>query len=108
MITPAVLENYRNPAFLEAYNEWLKNPVTVRMLQLAKSSARPIGLPSATGEAALYYSGQIDAIESMMTFLSEFDSLCKRHLEYAAANSAKLESTYGVPKKFDEKAGKKS
>jgi hypothetical protein len=107
MITPDVLENYRNPAFVEAYRTWLQNPVTVRILQLAKSSARPIGLPSATGEAALYYSGQIDAIESMLTFLSEFDSLCKRHLEAAAASSVRLESTYGVPK-LDEKAGKKS
>lgn len=107
MITPEVLENYRNSAFLEAYKEWQKHPVTCRILQLARDSSKPAGLPTLTGEAALYYSGQVDAIETLMIFLSEFDSLCKRHLEYVAASSTRLESTYGV-KKLDKKDERKS
>jgi hypothetical protein len=107
MIIPEILENYSNPAFLEAYREWQKHPVTVRMLHLAKVSSRPSGLSSLTGEAALYYGGAVDANEAMLTFLLDFESLCKRHLECIAASSVRLESTYGV-KKLDKKDERKS
>ncbi len=96
-VTPEMESAVSDPAFCEAYANWLNNPVTLRVLELARDAAKPASLPSAKAEEALYYSGQIDAIANYENAITSMVLQVKRFV--ALKDPKVLQANYGALKK---------
>lgn len=95
-ISTEVMNAAKDAAFMEAYETWRSQPVTLRILRLAREAARPTGLPTANAESALYYAGQVDACEALSDLLLDFRSFTAKYSQAAEAARQPLVSTYGA------------
>lgn len=64
-----------DPEFMAAYRDWLKNPVTQRMIKLAERTARPSPLSPVTGKQALYQQGLVVAAAAQLELFTSLDAL---------------------------------
>jgi hypothetical protein len=97
-IAQKVLNEISSPDFLSAYDTWRNNPVTLKIFDLLKPLTRSAGLNTPTGEAALYYSGRVDACDLITEFLLDLRGFVERAkvTAEAAQKARELKATYGV------------
>ena len=105
-VTKEITALTSNPDFLAAYDKWRVDPVTERMLAMAKEATRPPGLAKITGEDALYYSGMFDACDGFLEFVLDLRGYMDKRRQVTEAARLNLPTTYGatMPKNSARKA----
>ena len=85
---------------LKGYGEWLKNPMTQELLDMAREYRAPAPLKNITGESALYQYGLTEGANLIITLLTRMHELAKQK-EVAALLAQ--DPTYGAEKIMKEK-----
>ena len=76
---------------VQAYREWLENPMTRRVLEVVSELARPVGLPTPDPNAALYHHGLFIGYAGMLNAIRSLDKLAANTQE-----TPELEADYGA------------
>jgi len=84
----------QNPLRIKAYREWLDSPMTQAMLQMGREECRPCGLPTQTGEQALYYAGRLDGSNLILCLWENLEQYVKSAKE--TERISELVTTYGT------------
>jgi hypothetical protein len=77
----------------EAYQAWIKDPVTKSVLDAIDVMIRPIGMATPTSESALYLHGLHVGMSSVLDIMKNLEKLTPENL---AKQSALPSETYGM------------
>ena len=97
-VTQEMLARMSDPTFLVAYEEWRRNPMTLRMIGILQEASDNGRIPGTfRSEDALYYAGVVDAERELLAWVSKLSERVSDIIAVRKAASAQqLESTYGV------------
>jgi len=83
----------RDTELLKTYREWLNHPMTKILKDMATKFSRPVGLPTVTGESALYAQGHAVASSNFLRIIFELEDLAEEQRQVA---KMKLDPEYGL------------
>ena len=63
---------------MKVYGQWLADPVTAELLEMAREYRAPAPLKAVTGENALYQYGMTEGANLIITLLTKMDELVKQ------------------------------
>lgn len=83
----------RDPELLKSYREWLSHPMTKTMRDMAVKFSRPVGLPTVSGDSALYAQGHAVASSNFLRVIFELEDLVEEQRQIA---KLKMDPEYGL------------
>jgi hypothetical protein len=95
-----ISEFVSDPGRMKGYSEWLHNPMTVELLEMARDHVSTAPLKPVTGESALYNYGMVEGAGLVITLLTKMDELVKQH---EITKMLAEDPTYGAAKIVKEK-----
>lgn len=95
-----IAEFVSDPELMKGYREWLKNPMTQELLEMAKAHVYPMPLKVVTGENALYYYGINEGANTIIMLLTKMDELVRQQ---QVAELLAEEPDYGARKIMEER-----
>lgn len=91
-----------NPDLLKGYTEWLANPITRMVLDMARNMAVPATLRTLTGESALYNYGFVEGMNAVISMIGDVQKFAELETKVRLAAEA---PDYGVATILKEKYG---
>lgn len=88
-----------DPELLKTYREWLQHPMTKLLATTAVKFARPIGLPTISGDQALYAQGHAVASANIIRVIFELEDVVDEQRKLA---KMKIDPDYGFRMLLDE------
>lgn len=89
-----------DPGRMRGYTEWLANPMTQELLEMAREYKAPAPLKDVTGENALYNYGMVEGANLVITLLTKMDDLVRQG---EIAKALAEDPTYGAADILKEK-----
>lgn len=83
---------FTTPEGRKEYSEWLRDPMTVRVLSIMNNLSKPLGGAAVTSESALYNLGLYVGMASIMQFIENVDTAALQ----LTGQSEEVEANFGA------------
>ena len=95
-----IAEFVSDPGWMKGYSEWLSNPMTTELIEMAREHVTTAPLKVVTGENALYNYGMVEGGNLVITLLTKMDALVRQQ---EIVDQLSQDPTYGADEILKEK-----